>query len=975
MNNSCKYQKIKIRNVFSPKFRQISSLNKTNNKNKKNIIYNPIARTVVGNYTFNDNNYNFMFNTMKNSNKKKIFSIADNSRTQSGKLHHNRSCLYLNKNNKTSILLQNTRPLSCSTSKFLPFLKNNNINNQNNNFKNLSESFQCPSFYKIESEKLYQETYNLKQLIKTLKKELFILSQENLMRDEQINEKENEINLIIDNNTDILEDNLNSNTNMAIVNLITKIKKEIKITENEIKNENNKIDAMKKSLFITKMSELDIESKIYETEINKITLLINSAISTKNDLDKKLFEIENLQTGIQNQQNILTNLMNQKNILIREEEFFKNTIFNLQNKNDTTKNQVEKINNEIISLQKRQNLLSKDKTVNAKIHTNKNGFPISLKTLYSNKITDLQKEINHYKIQYKFNEQVLSKLQSHKKRLIESDKSLENLKIVKGKLYKEDKITKIPSGFCEISKEDETRIENLRGEYYNLKKNEKKYEEKANQTYNQMIKIKNNYNNDIENNNLENNNIEKIETDNNEEKNDQSQIEFGIDNDNPYYTDDEENVPETQLKFNSPQFNQFTYILFKNFEAKGIILDEATNKIITPLKEYAKSKNITVVEFPSKDFENLTEAFTKTIMKVLNTENNYNHTLTKIFIGALLYNSEFNVNKFLEYFNILFTYTRNYKEDEEKYISKLKNKYKEQTKKLVSCISLYILNELNSSSYFPLLKMKDLLEQNKIQLKDKYIEFLFYYMKKFNDPDAKLGDLKFSLLNNIVPTNDTSIYNKENEKENNCDINDIKNECAENKKNDINQKETDINDDIKIDNEKKEEKIKKNEFIENNINTFDVKEQETDKENNLKEDNTQVNNNFKENNKQEKANNKEENEDDNSVTEIASDEYLRVLTSTVQTIYYGIQKNTTTNFEEIINKLIKKKNMKGKIYEYVIIDEFVAKLKELGINLSDLQLSCFCNKYSILDELRFIDIRKLQKNIEDYANGELNLEE
>ena len=42
--------------------------------------------------------------------------------------------------------------------------------------------------------------------------------------------------------------------------------------------------------------------------------------------------------------------------------------------------------------------------------------------------------------------------------------------------------------------------------------------------------------------------------------------------------------------------------------------------------------------------------------------------------------------------------------------------------------------------------MKEILDKNKVNLKDKYIEFLFYYLKKFDDPKAKLSDLKFDLF-------------------------------------------------------------------------------------------------------------------------------------------------------------------------------------------------------------------------------------
>ena len=59
---------------------------------------------------------------------------------------------------------------------------------------------------------------------------------------------------------------------------------------------------------------------------------------------------------------------------------------------------------------------------------------------------------------------------------------------------------------------------------------------------------------------------------------DGNQIEFGIDSENPYYTDYNENNHEVSNKFNNWKFNQFTYILFKNFESKGISYKESKLK-------------------------------------------------------------------------------------------------------------------------------------------------------------------------------------------------------------------------------------------------------------------------------------------------------------------------------------------------------------------------------------------------------------
>ena len=250
----------------------------------------------------------------------------------------------------------------------------------------------------------------------------------------------------------------------------------------------------------------------------------------------------------------------------------------------------------------------------------------------------------------------------------------------------------------------------------------------------------------------ENNNI------NNEEEKDkeQNQIEFGIDENNAYYTDNEENQPEIENKFTSTQFNQFTYILFKNFEAKGIVPDESKNKIINPFMKIVEDNKLGLVDYPSEQFDFIVEEFTKIILDSINAENNYNHISTKIFVSALLFNSGCYAQKLIEYFNILFSYTRNYIVDEEKYLDKLKNKYQEQITKLINCINNCLENEKKAKKnerfpiYFPLIKIKEIIEENNINLKDKYVEFLFYFLKKFNDNNAKLDELKYNLLNYIM---------------------------------------------------------------------------------------------------------------------------------------------------------------------------------------------------------------------------------
>ena len=113
-------------------------------------------------------------------------------------------------------------------------------------------------------------------------------------------------------------------------------------------------------------------------------------------------------------------------------------------------------------------------------------------------------------------------------------------------------------------------------------------------------------------------------------------------------------------------------------------------------------------------------------------------------------------------------------------------------------------SKIKNKKYIDLLQLKTLLEINKINFKDEYIEFIFYYMKKFEDPESKLSDLKLSILYNLL---DYSEYNDENS-EINTNV----------------KEENNYNNDINIDINKNDKKI-------NNINSLKKEANKQIKEN------------------------------------------------------------------------------------------------------------------------------------------------
>ena len=661
--------------------------------------------------------------------------------------------------------IQRIKPQSASYKRSFPDVVSHLNRSMNNN--------SC-----LETEKLFQETYQIKKLIKQLQKKLDKITKENMKKDRQLSAKENIINDIIyqnnlqfnndedtkNNNYNINNSNIKYNRPGSAMNILCfKIKKEIKKTINEICQEDFKLEKLKKTIYLTKTKELSIESKLYNEQINKINVLLENALQIKEQNDKKANELESLNQNIERQDIIIDNLIKENIELESQQEFLNNKLNKLQNDLKIKQEKAKMNDNELIILSKKNKNLSNDKIIQKQLGVYKmNTMPITLKTLYTGKVSSLKKSINFYKKQNKYLDDVLNKLKEQKKKLIDSNKHLDHkIKIDSNFIDNTSKLKPYqrPQTAKGEIKLDPNNIENLRATYKTVRDEELKLEKKANIYYEKLKEI-----------NIE---YEEKENTKKEEENkpqNQNQLEFGIDETNPYYTDNEENIPESNIKFTSQQFNQYTYILFKNFEAKYIIGQEANNKVINPFSAMTKKNNYNRLTYPSTEFDEVVENFTKIIMKVLNSENEYNHILTKIFIGALLYNSECDINKLIEYFSILFSYTKDYSTEEEKYIEKLKTKYKKETKKLVECITSHILNDLTSSQYFSLFKMKDLLDNNEINLKDKYIEFLFYFLKKFDDQETKLEDLKFSLLNEIVPLGDTTVHskafvNKEKEKE------------------------------------------------------------------------------------------------------------------------------------------------------------------------------------------------------------------
>ena len=841
-----------------------------------------------------------------------------------------------NKTNFYKTKMRSVRPLSSSIKK-LPVLNNNNNNSSMNFYPN---SF----IMNIEEERLNQEKNQLIKMIKYLNLQLNQLKKENEEKDVLLNHEEKELKSLIYNNDlteeekdlyNIMVDSPNevnnleeskSMANNASYNLIFKIKREINNIKAKIMEEDEKIGKLKSSLMYTKLKEINTENNFIESQINKIASLLNNSLNIKEVNDIKMEEIENFQYNINVQNQILEELENKKKMLIQEELMMKNNIKNIGTDAEQMKKQVQKNTKELDSLRQRNKNLLKDKVINSKVIIRDEMSHQTLSHFYYTKINQLKKDIHFYKSKLNHDEILKSQIKEQKNKVIESLKHARNnnniptdLSILKTNLenqIKEEQKSQVNNVTIEEPKGilDEEKIEKLKKIYAKGRNYEKQLENKYKEIFEKFKTVYEAY--------KEQNKTQKEK--NQEENNDnQSEIEFGIDRNNPFYTEEENNNPELDLKFNSIQYNQFTYILFKNFESQGIVGQESYSKIINPFVEYVNGKKLKYVQYPSDEFNLVVEKFANIILNTINNNNKYNHTLTKTFLSALLINSECDIQKMVEYFIILFSYTRDYKTDEEKYLKNIKNVYTKEIKDILNAINSYIenikdeKNEGNYDVYFPLIKLKELIEENKINLKDKYVEFIFYYLKQFDDKNAKLDYLKYSKLNDLIPLSDDS-------KELQQDI-------------------------LLTDDDNKK------------LNTEPTKQENFDNILNKNKDNNIENYNIDESSK--KENNFEENKTDESATEITIDEYLKQLGEAIESIKNGL-KNENVSFKDFVEDKKKVTNVEGKNIEYISINDLNNKFKDIGVILSDLKLSCLCSKYSLQNDLRLINIKSFEEDLE-----------
>ena len=637
---------------------------------------------------------------------------------------------------------------------------------QNNNSmiivrrKSLNNSMGKKNHYKIEIEKLYDQNVHYKKTIKKLQSEINEIKNELNKKQQVLSSVNNEIEKLIKDNKDDTDFTMDFKDNdqwsdQGKYSLIKKMKNKIKEAQNGLIEQIQKNKNLKKDKKFTKFNELEIEKKIINEQINKIQSLIENSLEMKSNHDKELHKNDIFNNGLESQKNIIQNFMKKFEDLTEEEKYLQNEIDKYEKILNKTNNRVKIVKLKQLSLQDQNKKLIKEKEDFITKNRNKENFDnIFLLDNLKRKLSLAKNDYNYNRLK---NEKTSEKLNNIKKKFNEN---VEQYKKIEHKSPLQDENDKINDN--NINKENnEEYIKKLK-EIYQENRDKENELEKYLFLYQEAIQKMNNGENvnieDIRNNILKI--VSKVNINN---KGNAMNSDFVLSENNPYLANNEDNEPLINNKFTNEQYGQFTYILFKNFEAKKIDYEKAQKDIVPPLINYYNNNKNEANE--NEIQEKLSSKFAENILNILNCNNENDKILLKLYFNAIycepmISSEELNENNnkmdlITQYFLSLFNYIHIYDENEETNIKKrLRLTLNSQLVKLKDLIKDNISKNnktKDNGNYISIKEIKNILNNNSdINMHEKYIEFIIYYMKQFDDSNASLLDLNVEKLESIL---------------------------------------------------------------------------------------------------------------------------------------------------------------------------------------------------------------------------------
>ena len=317
--------------------------------------------------------------------------------------------------------------------------------------------------FKIELEKIYEQNIQYKRTIKNLQSQIKLIKQDTEEKEIILNQKREEINSIIKENTYKSELDAVPIMDSSKLSLVRKIRNQIKQSGQELQELKYKYSELKKDLKQTKKKESLIEEKIYDAHRDKILVLINNSKQYKISKSNEVLQNEIVNNGLENQQKIMKNLANRFNDLDNEEEFLNNEIIKYEKYLDKALDKLKIIKLNHISLKEQNTKLKKEK----ENFIDKNGHEDYSLEKYNKKLIKVKKDYIYNKLK---SIKTMEKLSNLKKKYNTSFEQYKKTNEIKNNIPSNINTTAIDSGNIttnDISKKECLNIE----DYLNKLKN------------------------------------------------------------------------------------------------------------------------------------------------------------------------------------------------------------------------------------------------------------------------------------------------------------------------------------------------------------------------------------------------------------------------------------------------------------------------------------------------------------------------
>ena len=285
-----------------------------------------------------------------------------------------------------------------------------------------------------------------------------------------------------------------------------------------------------------------------------------------------------------------------------------------------------------------------------------------------------------------------------------------------------------------INMENESNKISIKNDNTNLDSNNKQIIESTRPDDGKNEKIINiNNNSEVQKSNKTEELKEQINNSVNKDNNNNTQSSIKKENTNNEINENNDIAKNT---LSEEAFTEFTFVLIKNLEAKKITTDIAKQKII--LIQNKKD------EIPKDKF---VQQMSNNILTVLNCKNEESIKKLNNWLYFMLNLNDGNQSLMTEKFLSLLSNVKTYTSEQELTLSKKVKKYLLPKKDI-------ILSKLEpfKNKYISFIFLKQIIEEQKIEMKDEYSQYLFYALKRFDAPEISLYDLKvqnlFDIMNN-----------------------------------------------------------------------------------------------------------------------------------------------------------------------------------------------------------------------------------